>query len=335
MSKKIVAIIAVVCQLLLLGNGTVFGAQDSIFSKKLDDAYYSVLDNRLLVKMPEGTEDIPMQNGIMSPQVSSHDQTRLMTELINNQCIVLLAEELYQYSSGNLEKDTRSIWEKISGQTQYDYSLSPVYSNNGADFMIITITNNDPSFPMIQGAVVKSPDNALMFLGIYANEGAYEQKEDCLNLSYRILSSIMAGNRTLDLSEHEETVYNMSIDVKKGYILTKHRGVDFEVNFIEKMIPVGGENSTMGIYIGGYPSYTKEMKGYTDSDIRTIDGTILGEDVEWLYYDKENEYLDDKIHMQTLIEIPYNGYLHIFMNAADKTSLEEMEEMAESLDYIE
>lgn len=63
-----------------------------------------MLDGRLTIRMPAGTEDAAMQPDIMGPMSSSARETRLMSENIGGAELVVYAQEMFCYSTGDFDK---------------------------------------------------------------------------------------------------------------------------------------------------------------------------------------------------------------------------------------
>jgi hypothetical protein len=77
--------------------------EEPILGRALAEEPFSLIDGRLLIQMPEGTQDIPRQRSIMSPAASNRRETRLVLDG-NGQQMVLFAEETFLYTD-DLERD--------------------------------------------------------------------------------------------------------------------------------------------------------------------------------------------------------------------------------------
>ena len=103
---------SVLLALFLLLPGQAVSAQeaDSLFNRALRKEPYSVLDGRLTIRMPAGTEDAAMQPDIMGPMSSSARETRLMSENIGGAELVGYAQEKFCYSTGEFVKALELIF---------------------------------------------------------------------------------------------------------------------------------------------------------------------------------------------------------------------------------
>lgn len=326
----------IVCQLIFVNTITIIAAEtQDLFTREMEETDFSLLDNRLFMEMPKGSANVPMQNGIMAPTSSSHEETRLMSQLINGQRIVVYAKELFVTSSGDLKEDARILWERMSGDKTENYRLSEIESQNGLDIVKVFIDNPNINSDaiLIDSAFVKMSDNTIIFLGFYVNPMAFRWQENCLELTDTLVSTLRAGARTLNLSAHEETIYNLNFNLKKDYILTQQQGTDFDVFYIKKVVPVTSYSPSMGIYLGWHPSFSEEVEGFQDSHKNIIKGSILDIPVEWLYYDKDGGLVDIYSYMQTLISLDSGAYMHVFIYPTSEEDLEEMKMIAESLTF--
>lgn len=328
----------IVCQLIFVNVTIIFAAEtQDLFTREMEETDFSLLDNRLFIEMPKGSANVPMQNGIMAPASSSHEETRLMSQLIGGQRIVVYAKELFVTSSGDLKEDARILWERMSGEEAENYRLSEIKSQNGLDIVKVFVDNPNTNSDaiLIDSAFVKMSDNSIIFLGFYVNPMAFRWQESCLQLTDTLISTLRAGARTLNLSAHEETIYNLKFNLKKDYILTQQQGTDFDVFYIKKVVPVTSYSPSMGIYLGWHPSFSEEVEGFENSDRNTIKGNVLNLPVDWLYYDKDGGLVDIYSYMQTLVSLDNGAYIHVFIYPTNEEDLEEMKMIAESLTFTE
>lgn len=349
MKKFLFALIAT-CQIIFISNSIFAQALnvsiaeknkenvESLFDKKLSNTYYSILNDRISMKMPEGSENIPIQESIMASVSSNDEETRLVAESQNGELLVVYAQEMFMYSTGNLKEDAKNLWEEMSGQTEKDYELSETKNNKDLNVVKVDLKNipEDGDAFLINGAFVRTSDNGLIFVSVYANSNALSEKEKCLKLSNDLISTIKTGNRKLNLSERKETISNINVDVKKDYILTSKSGADYDVLYIKKMVPIDKNSPYMGIYLGSHPSFSEELQEYNESELTKTEATILGNKIEWLYYSKNSENVDETSYMQTLIDTKkdnYARYIHIFIYPTNDNDLNEMKEIAETLKY--
>lgn len=335
--KKLIVLLIVYC-LIFVNTITIFAAEaENLFTRELEDTEFSLLDDRLFIQMPKGSANVPMQNGIMAPTSSSHEETRLMSQLIDGQRVVVYAKELFVTSTGDLKEDARILWERMSGDDAGNYRLSEIQSQNGLDIVKVFIDNPNINSDaiLIDSAFIKMSDDSIIFLGFYVNPMAFRWKESCLQLTDSLLSTLRAGARTLHISAYDATVYNLNFNLKTGYVLTQQQGADFDVFYIKKVVPVTSYSPSMGIYLGWNPSFSEEVMGFESSDIETTKGTVLDIPVDWLYYDKDGGLIDIYSYMQTIVSLNNGAYIHIFIYPTSEEDLQEMKTMAESLTFTE
>ena len=186
---------------------------------------------------------------------------------------------------------------------------------------------------LIKGAIVKNSDNTLMLIDVYVNEQAFENKDNCINLSESILNTIQSGTRKLNTKAHDEELnglvsgQKMHISLQDNYVLTNSHGPDFTVFYITKIVTVGDSQPTMGIYSGNYPSILSA--NISSSQLQKSSDNILGNNIQWTYYKSASDSFMETVFNESKSNT--DTKMHIFMHPKADENLDEMKKMAESL----
>jgi len=292
--------------------------------RELAEGEFSLIDDRLFVTMPEGTVDIARQESIMSAPASNHEETELVLEEGKGE-ITLHAYELFMYSSGKLENDAKVLTDKWSKSSGRSYTYSKMSSANiEAMYIIPAEFNTNLDYILLRRALVKTADNTLIVVSVYANPQKFTDKSACFKLADEILATLEEGTRIIDTSAHKEKIGGCEIALQKEYVFTLSIGPDFVVYYITKIVKVGEKQPNMGIYIGGHPDGVSLSP---DAEVKMISDKILGKHIEWISY-KTN----DVLHMETIFELDSDYWkMHIFMSGHSEKDIEEMQNMARSL----
>lgn len=309
---------------------TVSIIQKSFFNTPLDDKELSLLGDRFFIKMPKGSSIVENRAGIMEAPTSLQEKTSICSVPIKDQSVYLTAREIFAYSSGNLKKDAESYWSHDGKLAKY-YSLNEYKTKSGLNVILVKISEKLNDNPVMD-VLVEAPDKTLIYLTFSATDDIYNQHEKCEKYIMDIIDTLRVGTRTLDLSEHKTIIGGMNITIAKEYVLTQNIGIDFDVYYLTKVGILGKPRASMGIYVGGYPSYSEEREGYPSSQIKRTKGTVLGKQIEWLYYG--NSTVDDDSYVQTLVKLGDYSKIHIFISPTNKDDLEEMKQMAASLQLV-
>lgn len=300
------------------------------FDMEMSSQPFSLLDGRLFITMPEGTENFQAQGDIMGTQPSNQEKSFLLLDT-GEQSLVLFAMETFAYTSGDLVSDAKKLWEALNDLTPFQYTMQPLRTEGGYNFAVFEVNNpynEDGSF-FPGGAIAFPPDGTMIAIGIVVNGGGLEEAQQCKELSNQLLASLAPGTRTLNTKPHQEKLGKLSVDVLQDYTVIEENGIDFTVYRFNKIMPLGMECPGMGIYVGDHPSYDDE--GLEELQLELLPGTLLGQPVEWRFY--SNGTVDRDTYMQTLIPLEGSGYgwLHIFIYPTTAQDLAELRQMAESL----
>jgi len=126
----------------------------------------------------------------------------------------------------------------------------------------------------------------------------------------------------------------LSISVPSEYTVEKHKGPDFDVNYIESK---NANDPSMGIYIGHHPNpFSSQKQGIETKKEADV---ILGQKVEWIRWQEEKDG-KTSYHSETIVkgafkEMGGSGVaglmIHVFMNGPDQKQGNLLKASAKSL----
>ena len=300
----------------------------ALLEKKIDPKEFSLLSDRLFVRMPEGTEIQNSSFSIMAAEPSDENVTSLLTKG-TKQNIELYAEELCQFTSGSLKNDAQIVLKNVYGATKDDYTLSSFTSDSGMQFMTYQfsgITEKRIGVPLFAGAVIKASDNTLILVSFFASAELLNANEGkCFSLSDSILRTLKSGTRNLQLAARTVRMGGQTINLKKNYVLTYSWGIDFNEYDIKKVVSVGEFSPSMCICFDGYFGFSQK-----DYD-RKFSGKILGIDADWYYFKVEDEAYKSFSNARIVIE---NTKILFNIYSINDQDVFDMKDMAESLTDI-
>ena len=129
----------------------------------------------------------------------------------------------------------------------------------------------------------------------------------------------------------------LSVSVPLGYTVEKHKGPDFDVNYIESK---NANDPSMGIYIGHHPNpFSSQKQGIETKKEADV---ILGQKVEWIRWQGEEDG-KTSYHSETIVkgafkEMRGSGVaglmIHVFMNGPDQKQVNLLKASAKSLEII-
>ena len=307
----------------------------SLLEGKTADTQYSMLNDRFSILMPEGSIDESIQNdGIMGPISDSQSETMIVLSE-NDQTFYAYAQELLWYSTGDLTNDISLFLADDLENNEIIYDVSEVIEVSDMQYITFTPSEIDSSrSALLKGALLKMPDNTLVYLGIVANPAALIYIEDCVHMADAVIDSIVEGTRLLNFEQRTINILG-GIVIESEYIFINDRGYDFDVYYFYKIVTIGESQPAFGIYIGGYPSQFGSRLEFHSQ----INDVIIGQDITWDMYTSEESVIGIDSFIETLLvyeehNIPFEWYtyMHIFVSPRNEHDWELIQTMLHSLD---
>ena len=172
--------------------------------------------------MPTGAvEEAFYYGGIMGTMSDSRSETQIMLEG-GEQAFYVEARELFRYSTGDLSKDLALSFGNSLENVESKYIVSEII--NAAEIQYITITPREiiaSDSILLKVALIKMADNTLVYLGVFADAGAYMYKADCNMMVENVVNSIQGGSRLHDTKSKTVNIYGgLEIENDWNAILT-------------------------------------------------------------------------------------------------------------------
>jgi len=290
---------------------------------------FSLINNRLQVYLPEFSQDIAIQNGIMSPWSSNEEDTRIVIERYNKKLVLYLYEP-FILASDNLKNDAQTI---LISQYESQGTLKSPYSNGKIqNVQLIPDIYDGTDGITVREAIIKTQDGLLVYAAVIATHETFNSDKDgCIETAESMINSISEGGRVVERAQRTGSIKwpGYTILLKQDYVLTLSSGIDFDVYYVQKIVKPGELQPYMGIYVGGHPSFSADDRKVSENS------KILGQNIKW-YLDQETKNIDAETKADTLIKVSegeYPLYMHIFARPGTENSWSELKKMAESLTW--
>lgn len=245
-----------------------------------------LLDGRLSFAAPAGAKASPYRASIMAAEESSAEETRVLLVPGSGEYarFVLQASELFATVDDDAARRRPAIEAWVGGTMRFgDVRLS-----DGATAVEYVTTQPVGDGPvLVYGAVIPMKDGTAVELDYYILPDDADERGAWVDSARALTRSVVRGDRPLVLAARTVTIEGLAIDVPDGTALTAQPGPDFAVYRLRRVGPLAATAATIGIYLGGWPSY-QHMQSEVDGDqVTTVAGTLLGEPVEWHVWSSE------------------------------------------------
>jgi len=241
--------------------------------------------------------------------------------------VVVYAYELFTSSSGDIKKDAALASDMLDSDSTIIYEYTDISKDGFEAVKIIPSSfNMESDAILLRSALVKTQDNLLIVVSVYANPEKFKNRNNCINLADEILDTLRLGSRTVNKSKRVEELWLCEIEIQEGYTITLNRGVDFDVYYIRKIVGIDNPTQpTMGIYMGWHPSGIKVPEG---AKVEKTADKILNQNIEWISYEE-----DGILRAETIFGVTDEDYLmmHIFISSDNEKDLETLKVMARTL----
>lgn len=301
------------------------------FAGKKANVAHSLLDDRLTIFMPEGSElQSAFYGGLMDGvEVGGEYEANLILSGYG-QTLSVNVSELHLYSTGDIKNDASLFIESINkGRSDSGaFTIPEPIKADGASFIVMQPVKNDSNIDFIMGALVRAADNTLLFARVYADQKAMTYPEDCTNLARQIVNSIQGGTRSLNADGQTLRLGDYSITLSRGYVPTLKRGADFDVWYFTKLVTIGDVQSSFGIYRGNHPSSGDNKTTNNVTDI------VLNRMITWHLYTESPGVFDENSYAETIIRTGISGwdaYMHIFASPMSEADWKDIRTIVRSL----
>ena len=270
-----------------------------------------LLGGRLSVDMPKGTTNTARQASIMAAAESEEDETRLMLDA-DDERLVVMTYELF----ATVPTDFEAAAEKFAQDGQ---SVEALELDSGLKAFAIVPSSHDTSREAIflLGALIGHSDGTVQYVAVYVDPDGAVDIPGVTALARAIAASVEPGERTLETKARTVSMEGgkLSLALPDDTVFTTQEGPDFAVYRVEWLAELGEQGPSLGIYVGGHPSYQWSQQDIAEDAVTKTTGTFLGESVEWHAWTTAG----GRALTEGVVDFPGDDYLkvHVFASGPD------------------
>ena len=292
-------------------------------SNKLD-----VLNGKAFFNFPDEAIEEARSESIMAAPKNPNEETRIIYDNKEKR-VVFFAQELFKIGDD-------ALFEEVSkGKGEILTYKRKVLTNKDSIYSILSTpikTTTKGSGMLVNSLIVKVQDGTLFKVQAYISPEAYSEKEKYMEFTEKIFKTLSRGNRNIDLKPRTENVslelgHQYKIDLPVNYSFNTDEAHDFKVTKLYKYTNYNTEGSQIIFYSGSHPS--SFSRRYKTSGV-PMKGLFLKQEIEWYLYEDDQSMLKEAL-------ISYANektVLHIGITTEDKTNLEELTKIVESIKTI-
>ena len=306
----------------------------------LDKAPIDLLGGRLAMRFPAGSRIEARRASIMAAPESAQQETRVVLEK-GSEKLVVMTYELFSLAGPDFEPQVRKELGGWKGKGGAPYTVAAL--TLGAK-KLRAFAATPPAFDLsrdavlVQGLFVAHADGTVQYIGFFVNPAAGKDAAGCSKLVKRIAATLAPGPRTLPRAAGVRGLDVLAVEtelkatVPAGWVASVQPGPDFIVHHLRKLQPYGAPSVSVGIYIGGHPSYQHRQTDGPAPQVTVVKGKLFGKDVEWQQW-KRGTGKDAATTHEAIAPLPGNERLrvHLFATVADATLVKEIQAITATL----
>jgi hypothetical protein len=301
----------------------------------LSETKSDALGGRLRIALPPGATAEPRGHSIMAADAAAENETRLVAEADNVRLVVMVDDRFALAGDDFADRVREEVarW-KIDkeGETFRSDPLALSAKELRAVAVVPSSLECDDEGCFVEGVFVATAEHEVEYVGIYANAAAAEEPAALRTLASKVAASISPGSATLPLAAGERSLIGfgprgaLSAPLPANSAVEIDRGPDFDVIHVHLLRPFGAASSSLGIYVGGFPSF---RAGEPAGD----EVTILGTKVHW--YASKHGAKEGKFRVyETLVHLDDDSpYLHLFVSG-EADQIDTLKALAASLHFV-
>lgn len=295
---------------------------DSWVDPELSATKTPVLGDHLRVALPFGMRLAPRRESIMSAENSAEDETRAMLD-DKSARFVMMAQELYALAG----TDAKASIEAVYKTGDFKSALEPLTLPKPlVGYATAPIVSTDRPANLAYAAWIANGDGTIQLLSFYINPAGAAQGPKWTELGKRIVESLAPGSRVLARSAGDRALGDLAMAVPDDWVVSAQPGPDFAVFHLRKLVVLGQDAPSCGVYIGDHPSLQHTQQNST-ATTATGAGKMLGAKVEWSTWGSDTSW-----STETIVKHPGGaGMVHVFCSAGSEKGLADLRAMAESL----
>ncbi len=319
--------------------GSLSSLAQPLLDRPLTDEHLVLLNDRLRIRMPEGSRLEPRSISIMAADEAIESESRVVLESGGDK-LVLMAHEMFAQAGTDMEKQVHQElqeWER-TGKGHHNLERFDLAAGSLKAWTVTPANWNTAQDAIrLLGMFLVQKDNTVQYLSLYANPLLAKKGKRASDLARRIISTVRAGDRVLNLSPRRLRLDLMDhsallIQLPAGYVSYEQRGPDFDIFHIQKIVPFRSVPTHAGIFRGNFPSYQHEQSE-THPTVKTTLGAFLDQSVEWHSWSEPPNGSRREVSNREAIspQSDGDGYLHVFSSADNPEDLQELSQILDTM----
>lgn len=299
-----------------------------------------LLAGRLSLKVPDQAEVIARRASIMAAEEATEEETRIVIDAGSERLVIMTWELFSLKGDGFSKRADKYLKESLPPAERAKAKIEhPAMAKTGPDIYAMAPPSHDIKREaiMVLSAVIGHPDGTVQFMAFYVNPQGAADIPGVTRLSRTMLGTLGTGKRRLGLAAGARKLAafekTLEIQVPKNVAHAVQQGPDFLVHRLSPVAALGDDRGSLGIYIGGHPSYQYQQResrsmGKWKASVKKKKGKLLGGDVEWHRWDQDGWHTAEAI-----LALPGGGnlLLHIFAGGPKDSLVDEMIKIAATL----
>jgi hypothetical protein len=306
----------------------------------LDKTPIDLLGGRLTMRFPAGARIEARGRSIMAAPEAAQHETRIVLEK-GSEKLVVMTFELFALAGPDFEQQVRKELGGWKGKGGAAYAVAPLATGSPK---LRAFAATPPVFDLerqavlVLGMFVAHVDGTVQYVGFFVNPAAGKDAAGCTGLVTRIAATLAPGARTLPRTGGLRGLDVLAVEtelqatVPAGWVASVQPGPDFIVHHLRKLTPYGAATVSIGLYIGGHPSYQHRQTDGPAPQVTVVKGKLFGKDVEWQQW-RRGAGKDAATTHEAIAPLPGNDRLrlHVFATVADAALLKEIHAIVATL----
>lgn len=302
--------------------------------KQLAPTPLDLLAGRLSMRLPAGARLEARRTSVMAAPQASQDETRVMLDA-GPERLVVMVNEVFALAGADFEAAVRKEAARPgAGGVTFKVEALKTGSPKLKAWALLPSKLAGGEANLVLASYLTSPDATVQLVRFYVNPVGARDPKGCEALARAAHATLLPGTRKLaseagvrSLGGHSR----LEVTAPRGYIATLQPGPDFEVHHLRKLAPFGTPGPSLGVYVGGHPSYQHRQRGGVDAKkVKERGGKLLGKKVTW--YEWPVSTTPARTMVEAIAPAPDGRMqLHVFASGATPAELAELLRMAESI----
>ena len=288
-----------------------------------------LLDGRFTIQVPQDARVEARGHSIMAAPQSQAEETRIVLDA-GDERFVIMTYELFATTGSDFEAAAKAY------AKEYDIPTTVEALPNKAFAILPGEHDTSREAIFCLGVLIPHTDGSVIYQAFYVNPAGADDLDGVTALAKKIAATTTPDAKTLALDARTISFERdaLKIDLPKGYVFTSQEGPDFGVYRFTQVAPLNDTGATIGVYVGGHPSYqyrqaqNRSSTGW-EAKVTTQSAKFLNTDVEWQLWTTES----GRLMAEAIVPLPGSDYLniHVFVGAQDDASRDTAVQIANTL----